>query len=67
MHYELWPLKSLKLGFTLSTFMSFHSVFIKPCEYVGDTLLRPSSITSQIPRHSWIMAIELSKIMVSAL
>jgi len=55
-------------GFPLSKGKIFHEVFIKLGEYVGGRNIS-TKFNNQLnpPMHSWIMALELSKIRVSTL
>jgi len=63
---ELWPLNCPKLGFTLSKSKSFHPIFIKLGEYVGVHNVSTKFYNQpNPPRHSWIMALELSKSWIS--
>jgi len=65
---ELWPFNCLKLRFLLSESKSFCPVFIKLGEYVGGHNISTMFYNQPNPlMHSWIMALELSKIRVSAL
>jgi len=67
---ELWPLNCSKLGFPLSNSKSFRPVLIKLGEHVGrHNILTKFFNQPNPPRHSWIMALELSKnwLAVSAL
>ena len=57
-----------KLGFPFSKSKSFHPVFIKLNEYVGGHHISTKFYNPpNPPRYSWIMALELFKIRVSAL
>jgi len=65
---ELWPLYCPKLGFLLSKSKSFRPVVIKLGEHVGrHNILTKFHNQPNPARHSWIMALELSKIRVYAL
>jgi len=65
---DLWPLNWPKLGFPLSKSKSFHAVFIKLSEYVGEHNI-PTKFYNLLnpPRHSCIMALELSKNWISGI
>ena len=63
--YLLWAAST---GFPLSKLKSFYQVFIKLSEYVGVHNVSTKFYNQpNPPRHCWIMALELSKIRVSAL
>jgi len=65
---ELLPLNCPKLGFMLSKSKSFHPVFIKLGEYVGGHNIMTKFYNLPNPlRHSWIMALELSKNWISSI
>jgi len=65
---ELWPLNCPKLGFPLSDSKSFYPVLIKLGEYVsGHNILTKFYNLPNPPRHSWIMALELSKNWISGI
>jgi len=65
---ELWPLNCQKLGFSLSKLKSFHPVLSNFVNMLVGIISRPSSTTCQIPlRHSWIMALKLSKNWISGI
>ena len=65
---ELWPLNCPKLGFLLAKSKSFHPVFIKHGEHVGRHNISTKFYNQPVPpMHSWIMALELSKIRVYTL
>ena len=55
-------------GFPLSKSKSFHQVFIKLGEYVGGHKIMTKFYNQpNPPRHSWIMALELSKNWISSI
>jgi len=68
MHSWIMALDCPKLGFPLSKSKSFYPVFIKLGEYIGGhNILTKFYNQPNPPRHSLIMALEFSKIRVSAL
>jgi len=65
---ELWPLNFPKLVFPLSWSKSFRPVLIKLYKHVGSHNISTKFYNQPItPMHSWIMALEFSKIRVFAL
>jgi len=65
---EKLPLICPKLGFPLSKSKIFHPVFIKLSEYVGGHNISTKFYNlPNPPRHSWIMALELSKNWISVI
>jgi len=63
---ELWPLNCPKFGFLLSKSKSFHPAFIKLGEYVsGRNISTKFYNLPNLPRHFWIMALELFKNWIS--
>ena len=59
---KLWPMNCPKLGFTLSKSKSFHPDFTKLGEYFGGHNISTKFYNLPNPaRHSWIVALELSK------
>ena len=54
--------RAASTGFLLSKSKSFHQVFIKLDEYVGGHNISTKFYNQFTPRHSWIMALELTKI-----
>jgi len=65
---ELWPMNCPKLGFLLSKSKSFRPVLIKLVEHVGGNNILSKFYNLPNPlRHSWIMALELSKNRISGI